>query len=69
MRDKWNFLHHPRLTSGRERWNLEVGILLHSSLIIIQSFNICTAEVRVLSSPMFVSAEMIEWLQVSWFQK
>ena len=37
------------------------------SLIIIQG-RICTAEVRVLSSPLFVSAEMIKWLQVSWFQ-
>ena len=34
-----------------------------SSLIII-----CTAEFLVLSSPLFVSAEMIKWLQVSWFQ-
>ena len=22
MRDKWNFLHYPRLTSGEQRWNL-----------------------------------------------
>ena len=34
-----------------------------SSLIII-----CTAEFLVLSSPLFISAEMIKSLQVSWFQ-
>ena len=37
-----------------------------SSLIIIKL--ICTAEFLVLSSPLFISAEMIKWLQVSWFQ-
>ena len=39
-----------------------------SSLIIIQSLFVRTAEFLVLSSPLFISAEMIKWLQVSWFQ-
>ena len=29
---------------------------------------ICTAEVWVLSSPLLVSAKMIKWLEMSWFQ-
>ena len=35
-----------------------------SSLIIIQSLFVFL----VLSSPLFISAEMIKWLQLSWFQ-
>ena len=35
-----------------------------SSLIIIQSLFVFL----VLSGPLFISAEMIKWLQLSWFQ-
>ena len=37
-----------------------------SSLIIIQS--LLYSRIRVLNSPLLVSAEIIKWLQVSWFK-
>ena len=36
MRDKWNFLHHPRLTSGGEGWN-QIEITICSQLKVLMA--------------------------------
>ena len=57
---------HFKFLLGSESFHL--GQLEMNFFTDYYSKLICTAEFRVLSSPLFISAEMFNWLQVSWFQ-